>query len=150
MKKVKKKALISTIAILCMIAIIFLILAIPPLETRTWVLFSAQQAYEPRFVVAHNKDHDVSDDETSLYKFSKPIELILEAKDGKLTLTDKTNGKTYEGTYSVNSSGIFSVFDRKNYTVVIDGLEGTANISSNVNRTLFVSIGGYYLDFVAK
>ncbi len=147
MKKVKKSIIIFAIAILCIVIAIFLILTMPSIETHTWILSSAQQADAPHFVVAHNKDYDVSDDELSLFELSKPIELICEAKNGKLILTDKTNDKTYEGTYSVDSWGRFRAFKGKNYKVIIDGLEGTANISSNFNRTLFISIGGYYLNF---
>ncbi|MBQ9087036.1 MAG: hypothetical protein IJY47_07620 [Clostridia bacterium] len=86
-----------------------------------------------------------------MFQFSKSIELICEAEDGKLVLTDQTNGKTYEGTYKIISHGIRNFrIKRDSYTVVIDGVEGTANISSGNNRTLFVSIGGYYLDFVVE
>ena len=38
----------------------------------------------------------------------------------------------------------------QSYTVVINGIEGTANISSKLGRTLFVSIGDYYLHFDVK
>ena len=73
-----------------------------------------------------------------------PIELTCEAEDGKLVLTDVSNCKTYEGTYK--SIGAFSFFKQfKTYEIVIDGVEGTANISSN--KTLFVSVGGYSLNF---
>ena len=148
MKKIKRIALLSATAILCIVVIVFFILAIPNIESHTWVLSFVQQADAPHFVVAHNKAYDVSNDESSLFEFSKPIELICKAKDGKLLLTDKTNGKTYEGTYKSNSSrGFGSIRKFKSYTVVLDGMEGTANISSNFNRTLFVSIGGYYLNF---
>lgn len=150
MNKNKKIIVFSVIAILCVIIFVFIILSMPKLENRTWLLSYAQQAEAPRFVVAHNDSYDFSNDESGLFELSKPIELTCEAKDGKLLLIDKTNGKTYEGTYKVDSDrfGKFRVFAKKSYTVVIDGLEGTANLSSN--RTLFVSIGGYYLNFEIK
>ena len=137
-------------AILCVGITMFWISLIPSMENRTWLLSYAQQADAPTFVIAHNADYDFSGDESNLFNFSKPVELTLQAKDGKLLLIDKTNGKTYEGTYEVASDrfGKFSVFTKKSYTVVIDGLQGTANFSSN--RTLFVSIGGYYLNFEIK
>ena len=95
-------------------------------------------------------EYDFSDDKSGLYDVSKPIELTLEANDGKFLLIDNTNGKTYEGTYEAASGrfGKFRAFTKKSYTVVIDGLQGTASFSSN--RTLFVSIGGYYLNFEIK
>lgn len=61
------------------------------LENRTWVLFTAQKS---GVVVAHDKDYDLSNNTSNFFGSSKPTELILEAKDGSLVLTDKTNNKT--------------------------------------------------------
>ena len=119
------------------------IFAKPAIETRTWVLSMAQKA-NPFSVVAHKNGYDFSDEDSEIFAFSKEIELICTASDGKLIITDKTNNKTYEGTYKVTSWGKFI---KKSYAVVIDGKEGTANISSEFNRTLFISVGGYYLNF---
>ena len=147
MSKSKKRVFSCPIAILGIVISVFLIAAMPRIEKRTWTLSYAQQAEAPYSVVAHNKDYDFSDDESGLFAFSKAVELTLEANDGKLMIVDKTNGKTYEGTYTVNSGerGRFRTFQNKTYTVVIDGLEGPANFSTN--RTLFISIDGYYLYF---
>lgn len=143
--KLKKRVLIPIIAILCIIACAYF--AKPTIEKHTWVLSYAQQAQPPLFVVAHNNKYDYSDVDDSLFAFSKPIELTLEAKDGKLILTDITNGNSYEGTYTIKTWGRYIT---RSYSVVIDGIEGTSNISSNYGRTLFVSIGGYCLHFEAK
>ena len=143
----KKVITFYGIVILCIIVAVILIFAMPNLENRTWGLSYAQQAEAPCFVVAHNPDYNFSEDESGLFDFSKEVELTLEAKDGNLLIVDKTNEKTYEGTYTVNSGGIgrFRVFKNKTYAVVINGLEGTANFSTN--RILFVSIDGYCLYF---
>ena len=127
--------------ILCII--LYAIFAKPTIEKCTWVLSSAQQA-EPFSIVAHRSGYDFSDNENELFAFSKEIELTCVAKDGKLILTDKTNDKIYEGTYKTTS---WSRFSTQSYTVVINGKDGTANISSRFNRTLFISVGGYYLNF---
>ena len=140
--KFKKNVFILIIVILCIIAYAFF--AKPTIEKRTWVLSYAQQAEPPLLVVAHNDDYNFSDIDSSLYKFSKPIELMLEADDGKLILTDITNSNTHRGTYKVKAWG--KHIDQS-YTVVIDGVEGTANISSKLGRTLLVSIGNYNLHF---
>ncbi len=127
----------------------YAIIAKPVIETHTWVLSYAQQI-EPMIFVAHNAAYDFSDDESSFFEPSKPIELICEAKDGKLVLTDRTNGKTYEGTYKITSLGgfgRFSTFKGQVYTVVIEGVEGRANISSPNGRMLFMSIDNYALNF---
>lgn len=143
MEKVKKIARITLYTGI----IIFLLLSLPRIENRTWVLSYAKKIEAPYSVVVHGKDFNVSNSDDPIFKFSKPIELICEAKGGKLVLTDKTNGKTYEGTYQRDYGrfGKFRVFAKESYTVVIDGIEGTANFSTN--RTLFVSIGGYSLNF---
>ena len=86
--KFKKYVLIPIVVILCMIVYVFV--AKPTIEKRTWVLSYAQQAEPPLSVVAHNDDYVFS-----VFKFSKPIELTLEAKDGKLILNDTTNSDTY-------------------------------------------------------
>ncbi len=140
--KFKKYVLIPILSILCIVAYAFF--TKPTIEKKTWVLSYAQQAEPPLFVVAHNDDYDFSEVDSSLFEFSKPIELMLEAKDSKLLLTDTTNGDTYQGTYKIKSWGKHI---GQRYTVVIDGVEGTANISSKFGRTLFVSIGDYYLHF---
>ena len=148
MKNAKRGIAIFAIAIIpALIIALILLFAFPTIENRTWVLSYAQQSEAPHSVVAHNTDYDFSNDESGLFAFSKPIDLICEAKDGNLLLTDKTNGKTYEGTYKLTSGGFgrFGAFTKKSYTVVIDGLEGTADFSTN--RTLRISVGGHYLNF---
>lgn len=142
--KIKRYILISVLVILCII--LYVIFAKPAIETYTWELYLVQQA-EPFSVVAHSPVYDFSDDKSNLLAFSKEIELVLVAKEGKLILTDKTNDRVYEGTYKTTS---WSRFSGQNYAVVIEGNEGTANITSGFNRALFVSVGGYYLNFKNK
>ena len=121
MEKTKKR--LPTGVMLCIAALLLLFLFSPSLERRTWVLTSAQMAEAPYSVVAHHKDYDISAEDGPLFAFSKPIELVCEAKDGKLTLTDKTNGKTYEGTYTPDGLvifGRFRLFGPKSYTVTVE------------------------------
>ena len=149
MGKTKRKLVIAARVVLGVAVFAFLIFSIPNIEGKTWVLSYAQQTEAPCFVVAHGKDYGVSNSNDPLFALSKQVELICEAKNGKLLLTDKTNGKTYEGSYKISSvgSGRFQSFNGATYTVVIDGLEGTAKVSSEINRTLFVYIDGYSLNF---
>ena len=144
MKKTKNAVMITAGAILFIAMLFFLS---PNIERHTWILSVAQKTEAPYSVVAHNKALDFSDDESGLYKFSKPIELICEAKDGRLVLTDKTNGQTYTGTYTAVS---FLRVREGRYTVAIDGLEGTATVSVRFNQTLLVSVGGHSLTFEVK
>lgn len=140
--KLKKNFFVPIIVILCIV--VYVCFSKPAIEKKTWLLSYAQQATPPLFVVAHHDDYDFSDDDSSLFEFSKPIELTLEAADGQLILTDITHGKTYEGSYKNTS------WRKQSYSVTLEGLEGHANISSQFGRTLFVSIGDYYLHFEAK
>ena len=52
------------------------------------------------------------------------IELTLLANDGKLTVTDVTNNKTYEGTYSVS----YEILKNEDYNITINGRSGHATI----------------------
>lgn len=147
--KSKKGALIHIFEVLFLVLciVIYTVFSNPTIERHTWVLYSAQQAEPPYFVIAYNQDSGISDYDSTFFAFAKPIELTCVAKDGRLTLIDKTNDKTYNGTYKVKSWGRFT---GQKYTVVIDGKEGTANISSRSNCTLFVSLDDYYLQFDVK
>lgn len=151
-KLFSKKQAIALTPVCVVILCIFLYFAFikPKIEFYTWELSSAQQVGPPFITIAHNKDYDFSDEEDILFEFSKPIELTCVAKNRKLTITDKTNNKVYNGTYKVKSWGRHYI--TQSYEIVIDGKKGTANISNNslLNRTLFMSIDGYNLNFVIK
>ena len=147
MKKAKIIIVFSVIAMFSVIMAIVLVSIMPRLEKRTWVLSYAQQIEAPYSVVANDPSYDFSDDKSGIFDFSKPTELTLEAKDGKLILTDKTNEKIYEGTYTVKSGkyGKIRALKKKEYSVVIDGMDGTAQFINN--QTLLVTIDGYHLHF---
>ena len=46
--------------------------------------------------------YDAAAEESTAHLEAKIIDMSLVAKDGKITITDVTNGKTYEGSYSVS------------------------------------------------
>ncbi len=142
-----KKQVISCAVVVAILLVIFFVYNNPTIEGHTWVLTTAQQADAPYLVVAHKQGVDLSTDGNDIFSFSKEIDLICTAKGGKLTITDKTNGKTYEGTYKATSLLDFAF---KSYDVVIDGKAGVSNISSSSNRNLVVSIDGYLLSFEAQ
>ena len=138
--KIKKNVLIPCIVIICMLG--YILFSRATIEGHAWKLYVAQHA-EYMHYVAHREDYAHKDNDP-FFQTSKPVELILEAKDGKLILTDKTNEKTYEGIYVANS---WLQVRYKSYTVQIEGLEGRANITSIPGRTLMLSIGDYVLYF---
>ena len=147
--KLKKHVFAPIVVIFSVFA--YVLVAQPAIEKNVWVLSYARQNEPPFFVLAHNDDdYDFSDDVSSPIKFSKPIKLTLEATDGKLILADATNGKTYEGTYVMKHRSRYGRYINQSYSIVIDDVEGTANISSQYSKTLLVSIGDYYLHFEVK
>ena len=60
-----------------------------------------------------------------VYPNAKIVDLTLVAKDGKLTVTDATNNKTYEGTYKVSKK----TPDGTDYEITIDGKSGYATVA---------------------
>ena len=145
MKKMSKKTIALSIGIVCVAVAMIYCLVVPDIERHTWVLSNAVRSDLPGIVVAHGGSINTDD---PMFQVSQPIELICEAKNGKLILTDRTNGKTYEGSYEYGRHG--RRLKHRSYVVVIEGTEGRANISTGDGRALFVSIGGYYLNFFAE
>jgi len=139
----KNKNIIFMIAAI-IILVAVAVLSVPKINTRTWQLVFASKK-EPYITVAHKAGMELSD--ASFHGASQEIDLILEASGGKITITDNTNNKTYTGSYK-RSNRWRSLFRKDSYSVIIEGVEGTANISSH--STMFVSIGDYYLDFAVK
>lgn len=143
-----RKKIVSVLVSVILVIVFCLFYFTPAIERHTWVLAWAQRTDMPSMIVAHHKDHDFSNVDGLRAEFSQPIELICEAKSGGLVLTDQTNGKTYEGTYKVSSWGRRSGF--QSYSIVINGEEGYANITTESGRMLMISIGGYVLNFEAE
>ena len=61
--------------------------------------------------------YDAAAEENTAHPEAKIIEMTLVAKDGKITITDVTNGKTYEGTYTVSGKNPQGT----DYNITIDG-----------------------------
>ena len=86
----------------------------------------------------------------SAHPNAKTVELTLSAKDGVLTLSDITNGKTYGGTYKVKAKTPKSI----DYEIVIDGVSGYATVAATEYYdgsripTLPVSLGEYSFYFI--
>lgn len=143
-KKISVCSTVIALLILCG----FWIWNLPRIGHRTWTLTYAQQTEAPYFVVAHGKNYTASNIDDPMHHFSKHVELTCEAKDGKLLFAYKTNGKAYEGSYKITSvGGRFQSFSGATYTVVIDGVEGTAKVGSGM---LFLYIDGYSLLFESE
>lgn len=87
-----------------------------------------------------------------LYPNAEIVDLILTAKDGKITVTDATNGKTYEGTYKVTQTTPKGT----DYEITIDGKSGFATVAmteyyeGDDEPTLPINLGDYTLYFIEK
>ena len=96
--------------------------------------------------------YDAAAEESTAHPEAKIIEMTLVAKDGKITITDVTNGKTYEGTYTVSGRNP-KVTD---YYITIDGKSGYAGVAMTTyadgseEPTLPISLDGYSMYFYAE
>ena len=95
--------------------------------------------------------YDAANEEHSIQPEAKIIEMTLVAKDGKITITDVTNGKSYEGTYTVSGKNPKGTV----YSIVIDGKEGYATVAMTTyadgkeEPTLPINLGDYSMYFYA-
>ena len=91
-------------------------------------------------------------EESSNHPEAKIIEMTLVAKDGKITITDVTNNKTYEGTYTVSGRNP----EGTDYNITIDGKSGYAGVAMTTyangseEPTLPISLDGYSMYFYAE
>ena len=106
--------------------------------------------------VMHGEDNQVVVDAVGEYDTAHPeakiVEMTLVAKDGKITITDHTNNKTYEGTYKVEQKTPAGT----NYEVTIDGKEGYATVALTTyadgteEPTLPINLGTHSIYFYAE
>ena len=106
--------------------------------------------------IMHGEDNQVVVDAVGEYDTAHPeariVELTLVAKDGKITITDHTNNKTYEGTYKVEQKTPAGT----DYEVTIDGKEGYATVAMTTyadgteEPTLLINLGTQSIYFYAE
>ena len=78
--------------------------------------------------------------------------MTLVASNGKIKITDKTNGKIYEGTYIIDSK----TPDGINYQITIGEKSGLASVAMTTYAdgtkvpTLPINLDGYTICFYAK
>ena len=96
--------------------------------------------------------YDAAAEESTAHPEAKIIEMTLVAKDGKITITDVTNGKTYEGSYTVSGR----TPEGTDYNITIDGKSGYAGVAMTTyadgseEPTLPISLDGYSMYFYAE
>ena len=106
--------------------------------------------------IMHGEDNQVVVDAVGEYDTAHPeakiVEMTLVAKDGKITITDHTNIKTYEGTYKVEQKTPAGT----DYKITIDGKEGYATVAMTTyadgteEPTLPINLGTHSIYFYAE
>ena len=140
-----------TISILILIAILTITLSAcgmgkVKIEDYKWRMRTIMHGEDNQVVVDAVGEDDPAQPE------AKIIDMTLTAKDGKITITDHTNNKTYEGTYTVEQKTLA----RTEYEVTIDGKEGYSTVAMTTyadgteEPTLPISLDGYSMYFYAE
>ena len=93
--------------------------------------------------------YDAAAEESGTHPEAKIIDMTLVAKDGKITITDVTNNKTYEGTYTVSGRNPKGT----DYKITIDGKAGYATVDMTMyadgkeEPTLPINLGDHSIYF---
>lgn len=141
MKKILSLLLLLTFLCACLSAC-----GKPQIEDYEWKMRTVMHIDGSRLIVDAVSEADPARPE------AKVIEMTLTAKDGKLTLTDHTNEKTYEGTYTLTQK----TPEGADYTVTLDGKSGYATVAMTTyadgkeSPTLPINLEGYALYFYAE
>ena len=118
----------------------------PKIEDYEWKMRTIMHAEDNQVI------YDAAAEESSTHPEAKIIEMTLVAKDGKITITDVTNNKTYEGTYTVSGRNP----EGTDYNITIDGKSGYATVAMTTyadgteEPTLPISLDGYSMYFYAE
>ena len=96
--------------------------------------------------------YDAVEKKDDTHQDAAVIDMTLIAKDGKITIVDATNKKTYEGTYSVMSKNPKG----RDYRIIIDGKTGHATVAMTTyiggtqEPTLPIYLEGYSMHFYCE
>ena len=118
----------------------------PKIEDYEWKMRTIMHAEDNQVI------YDAVAEESTTHPEAKIIEMTLVAKDGKITITDVTNNKTYEGTYTVSGRNPKGT----DYNITIDGKSGYAGVAMTTyadgseEPTLPISLDGYSMYFYAE
>lgn len=116
------------------------------IDAYSWNCATVQSSETNGAIIAYDPNVAPAGDR---YANAAEIEISLSAKNGKLTIQDKTNSKTYEGRYSVTDNRSQSTI----YKITVDVKEGIAVLSDTEYAdgtsvaTLILSVDDYALTF---
>ena len=143
MKKIISILLLLTIALFALSACG---MGKPKIEDYEWKMRTIMHAEDNQVI------YDAVAEESTTHPEAKIIEMTLVAKDGKITITDVTNGKTYKGTYTVSGRNPKGT----DYHITIDGKSGYAGVAMTTyadgseEPTLPISLDGYSMYFYSQ
>lgn len=140
-----------TVSVLLLMTLLLLLLSgcgaeDKKIENYEWKLRTVMHAENGALVM------DAVNEKDSAHPEAKVVDVTLTAKDGKITITDHTNGKTYEGTYYVEKE----VSDAVDYRVTINGQMGYATVAMTTyadgreEPTLPINLSKYSIYFYAE
>ena len=118
----------------------------PKIEDYEWKMRTIMHAEDNQVI------YDAVAEESTTHPEAKIIEMTLVAKDGKIIITDVTNGKTYEGTYTVSGRNP----EGTDYHITIDGKSGYAGVAMTTyadgseEPTLPITLDDYSMYFYAE
>lgn len=141
------KRVFTTIALLILVTVLVTGCSSKAVSIENYV-------WKLRTVIANDSDASVPavGEPDEVYPEAKVVDVTLTAKDGLITLTDTTNGKTYSGTYEV----INKTAAGTEYNVTIDGFTGFASAAMTTysdgekQPTLPINLGEYSIYFIAQ
>jgi len=120
---------------------------IPKIDEYTWKMTSIQSSESNGGVIAYGELWSADTGEVGAVE----IDMICTAKEGILTLIDRTNEATYTGNYMVSRENP----DGAIYNVTLNGQEGVAvtgmTTYSNETKeaTFIINLGEYTINFFA-
>ena len=143
MKNTDPKQRITLVAIVaaCVISVVFAItfcvlgMQYDPLDHNEPKFVYSLTTENFMHVVAHDPQMcELSDEDlnTPLYGLSKPITVRCTFEDGKITITDETNSKSYSGSYE--KSTLFASKNKCNYDVTL----GEREVHASMQRDAFI------------
>ena len=118
----------------------------PEIEDYEWEMQTIMHISDEQIV------YDALAEESASHPEAKIIKMTLIAKDGEIRITDVTNGKTYEGTYTVSGRNPKGT----DYHVTIADHAGYATVAmteyadGTEKPTLPISLDRYSIYFYAK
>lgn len=119
---------------------------IPKIEDYNWVMTSVQSVEAGGQAVAYGERG------SSTLETAKQMELLCQAQGGNLTLTDRTNDRTYTGTYQRSKDSPQGVI----YEISVEGQQGYAAVAMTTYQdgsqqpTLIFNLGDYAVNFFAE